>query len=290
MSFKANFKSIWTYGISTVLIDFWKWFATWCVLLKSGELFNLAIITPLTSQPALCIALLTCLMISICRCYPRKIVGRILSPGCEIEISQGDVLNQPGHLIIGTNDVFDTELGQIVSPRSVQGQFLISKYNSDTAMLNSDIEASIAKQELGLGLLDETKTIGKNRRYPIGTVLKIASQQRISFWLVCATMQQENSGLVSKADSTMILNALHDLWDIVRISTNADEIAMPLIGTEFARSNIDRTTMCLLIVASFLDASKKSLVSKKLHLVIYPQDLAHINWFKIKEFVHSISD
>lgn len=53
---------------------------------------------------------------------PRKSVCRSLSsPDSSVEIKIGNLFDEPGHLVIGANDVFDTEPGELIKPSSVQG-------------------------------------------------------------------------------------------------------------------------------------------------------------------------
>ncbi len=74
--------------------------------------------------------------------WPRRtICERLASPDTIIEIVIGDLFDfsKRAHLVIGTNDVFDTELGDIIKPTSVQGQFLTQVYNGDNARLSSEV-------------------------------------------------------------------------------------------------------------------------------------------------------
>ena len=53
------------------------------------------------------------------------------SPNSVVEIKLGDLFDESGHLVIGANHVFDTELGEVIKPSSVQGQFLTRIYGDD---------------------------------------------------------------------------------------------------------------------------------------------------------------
>ena len=84
------------------------------------------------------------LAIAVIQSFPRMLVCQALSsPDSVVEIKIGDLFDEPGHLVIGANDVFDTELGEVIKPSSVQGQFLTRIYGNDRTKLDTDIETAL---------------------------------------------------------------------------------------------------------------------------------------------------
>src|SRR5258708_17675935 len=79
-----------------------------------------------------------------------------------IEIRVGDMFSLPGALVIGSNTSFDTDIeSNLISKRSVQGQFTKKYYNS-VAHLDADLSAALA------GIAPErtsTKKKGKTQIY-----------------------------------------------------------------------------------------------------------------------------
>src|SRR5260221_7917051 len=72
---------------------------------------------------------------------PKRKISRQLSvPDTTITIKVGDLFQEDGSLVIGFNDVFDTEKGHIIKPKSIQGQFLTNIYNDDRLQLDRDID------------------------------------------------------------------------------------------------------------------------------------------------------
>ena len=65
----------------------------------------------------------------------RKIFRQLTVPDTKITIEVGDLFQEDGNLVIGMNDVFDTEKGNIIKPNSIQGQFLTKIYNDDRLQL-----------------------------------------------------------------------------------------------------------------------------------------------------------
>lgn len=121
------------------------------------------------------------LLCAIVTNFPRRSVYRSLSsPNSVIEIKVGDLFDEPKHLVIGVNDVFDTALGEILKPSSIQGQFLTKVYHGDQQRLDTDIDKALIfvearKQE------ELRKKKGKIWRYPIGTTLALGLPEKRYF-------------------------------------------------------------------------------------------------------------
>jgi hypothetical protein len=225
------------------------------------------------------------LVIAIVRNFPRRIISYTLSaPNSTIEIKIGDLFKEQTHLVIGTNDVFDTQLGQIIKPSAVQGQFLRYKYNNDIARLDADIQAAL--QEKGVkGKKDNSKNQGKSWRYPIGTTITLGSPENCYFWTAYGHMSND---IKVQSNVDYIWNSLSNLWKEVRRKGNGMDVAIPIIGSDLARTNLPRMTLVQLIIISFVAASKKEFIGKKLTVIVYPQDLDTINFFELENFLASV--
>jgi len=215
---------------------------------------------------------------------PRKSVCRSLSsPDSTVEIKVGDLFNEPGHLVIGANDVFDTEPGEVIKPSSVQGQFLTRIYHGDHRRLDTDIDVALEplkaerKRELG-------RKKGKIWRYPIGTTLVLGLPDRRYFLNAYGYMEND---LRVKSSADDIWRSLSCLWEQVRLKGHGLEVAIPVIGSDLARTNLPRMTLTKLIVISFIAASKKDFVTTKLTVVIYPKDLDSIDFYALEDFLNS---
>lgn len=86
------------------------------------------------------------LLCAIALNLPRKSVCRLLSsPDSAIEIHVGNLFDEPRHLVIGANDVFDTEPGDVIKLSSVQGQFLTRLWNLSRLRENGNLVKRRAK-------------------------------------------------------------------------------------------------------------------------------------------------
>lgn len=215
---------------------------------------------------------------------PRRSVSRSLSsPDSIVEIKIGDLFDEPEHLVIGANDVFDTELGEVIKPSSVQGQFLNRIYHSDQRQLDADIDSALEplknkrKQEIN-------KRKGKNWRYPIGTTIVLGSSQRRYFLTAYGFMSND---LRVKSTADYIWLSLSCLWEQVRLKGHGLSIAIPVVGSDLARTNLPRMALIKLIIISFIAASKQGFVSKKLTVVVYPKDSHTIDLYALEDFLDS---
>jgi hypothetical protein len=224
------------------------------------------------------------LLCAIALNLPRKSVCRLLSsPDSAIEIHVGNLFDEPRHLVIGANDVFDTEPGDVIKLSSVQGQFLTRLYQGDYRRLDAEINAALEplkaerKREPG-------KKKGKVWRYPIGTTLVLGSPDRRYFLNAYGYMGND---LRVKSTADDIWRSLSCLWEQVRLKGHGLEVAIPVIGSDLARTNLPRMTLAKLIIISFIAASKKDFVTKKLTVVIHPKDLDSVDLYALEDFLDS---
>ena len=214
----------------------------------------------------------------------RSFSSRLSSPDVEIEVKIGDLFDEKSHLVIGFNDVFDTEIGDIIKSSSIQGQFLRKIYQNDCNKLDYEINQELKIHD-NQRKYESNKTQGKNWRYPIGTTITLGSEKRRYFFVAYGYM---SNNLVIQSKPGDILESLNKLWDEVRNKCHGDPVAIPLIGTDLSRSGLSRKESIKLIITSFILASKKTYITKKLTVIIHPKDLESIDFYLIEEFLSSV--
>ncbi|MEM9272886.1 MAG: macro domain-containing protein [Cyanobacteria bacterium P01_F01_bin.143] len=224
------------------------------------------------------------LAISFIKCFPRKSIYQTLSsPDSTIGIKIGDLFDEPRHLVIGANDVFDTELGEIIKPSSVQGQFLNRIYDNDLAKLDAEIDQALENYK-ARRIKENNKIRGKSWRYPISTTITLGTPENRYFWTAYGYMGNDLK-VTSNAD--YIWSSLSSLWEEVRRKGHGLEVAIPVVGADLARTGLPRMALVKLIVISFVIASKKEFVSRKLTVMIYPKDLKNIDFYELEDFLTS---
>lgn len=215
--------------------------------------------------------------------FPKtEISKRLSSPDSKITVKVGDLFTEPGHLVVGMNDVFDTEIGDIIKKTSIQGQFLERIYNSDREKLDNEIDQALAYKHF---LVDETKKRGKNRRYELGTVAILGLGTRRYF---CSAYSYMGSDLKAQSNYKRLSQCLHELWEAVRLKAQSTTVVMPVVGSDLARTNVPHEILIQLIVLSFVLASKEQLVTKDLQIIIHPGDYSKVDMLRLERLLESI--
>ena len=201
-----------------------------------------------------------------------KICYQLPGRDVRIEIRIDDILNiKHSDIVIGTNTTFDTGISEgIIENASLQGKFTKQFYNNDIEHLDRDLEKALKDTSAQ----NIQRNWGKNLRYPIGTVAKIAVKDQIFYLLAMAKL---NNHGVSQSNLNSIKLSLKKLWEFIGSHGELREIAIPLIGTGHGRLTQTREEIIKLIVESFNEASKLKRFSKKLIIVIHFNDYRYHN-------------
>jgi hypothetical protein len=218
---------------------------------------------------------------------PRRSVARTLKhPRCRIEVVPADLFDQRDfHLVVGFTDTFDTDPtdDRIVHRSSVQAQFLRRIYNGETARLDDDLHAALAKKPAGGTISRAAKAYGKLKRYPVGTVAVLGSPRRHFF---CVAYSSMSSDLVARASVDDLWSSLARLWDAVYDCGQRQPLAMPVVGTGLARLDaLDREALLRLILLSFVAASRERIRTETLRVVIPSGDFRELNRLEIQAFL-----
>lgn len=216
--------------------------------------------------------------------FPSQSFCRTLSsPDSEIEVKIGNLFDQRGHLVVGFNDVFDTELGEIIKPASVQGQFLQRVYGSDRSRLDSDIENALQAYS-HLRTKETNKRLGKIWRYPIGTTITLGSHDKRYFLTAYGYM---NNDINVQSNADFVWRSLCKLWQEIRLKGHGIDVSIPIVGADLARTGLPRMALAKLIITSFIVASKEKFIARKLTVMIYPRDIESIDLYELEDFLAS---
>ncbi|HMD90615.1 MAG TPA: macro domain-containing protein, partial [Anaerolineaceae bacterium] len=210
------------------------------------------------------------------------IYRRLSVPDTVIVIKVGDLFKEDSNLVVGMSDTFDTEKGNIIKPKSIQGQFLATIYNDDTSRLNTDLSAAL----IGVsGKYDSNKTQGKNIRYPIGTVATLSVGTKKYF---CSAYSCMGNDLKAQSDIFKLTTSLEMLWENIRLKGQGEKISMAVLGSDLARiGTASHSNLIKLIISSFILASRKERISEQLTIVIHQNNLEKINMFDINDFLQN---
>lgn len=218
--------------------------------------------------------------------WPRfTIASKVSGADVIIRIKVGNLFHEKSHLVIGTNDVFDTDLSNgVISRNSVQGQFEQEIYEGDLVRLDEDLKRALA-QETNV-TQDLNKKLGKNLRYPVGTTAVLNRGQKM-FFLVAYCVMSETC--MASSDANKLWLSLSKLWSIVREKGELKPVATPVLGSGFGRTNLTRRLLAQLIITSFIVATREKFVARELTLMIHPNDLADVNLYDLEDFLVSVT-
>lgn len=223
-------------------------------------------------------------IIALIRAWPQTSFSEsFTNPDVKIGIKVGNIFDQSGHLVVGFSDTFDTEIGDVVSKDSMQGQFLVSMYENNQNKLDTDLDTLLQNEE---SEEDAEKTRGKNKRYKIGTVVALSGLNRKFF---CCAYSRMGADLKATSDINSLWISLQNLWKKIRVEGEQKTIVMPVMGTNLARvPGISFKLPINLILLSFIINSRVEPISKELVLMIREEDREKVNLLEIQDFLKSL--
>jgi hypothetical protein len=215
--------------------------------------------------------------------WPRVIELSYSSPNMTIRIIKGDLFDQPGHLVIGMCDTFDTSIPVIIDKRSIQGQFLERIFGGNTARLDSELESALT----GVAPIDTITKPGKETRYPLGTVATLTENDRRYFCVAYTTMNGRNEARGSVGG---IFRSLECLWEAVCAHANGENVNIPVIGGGQARISqvLPAQDSIRLMILSFILASRREKICDGLSIIVRNQDYEKIERLEIQDFLQSM--
>lgn len=165
--------------------------------------------------------------------WPRSAYTRYFStPHTELRYQIGDLFEQAGHLVIGFSDTFDTQIPDIISRESIQGQFLDRVYLGDVVRLDSHLSEALSSEPQIAMETRQARPRGKRRRYAMGTVAVIGSADRLYFCCAYSRMRNDN---VAESSVDQLWNSLSSLWDTIRDRGQLGPVSIAVVGSELAR-------------------------------------------------------
>jgi hypothetical protein len=210
------------------------------------------------------------------------IIGKLNKRDISIEVTIGNLFKQNGALVISSNTTFDTHVSkELISEKSIQGQFTRELYYGDETQLDKDID--FALQDIQPEILAE-KRVGKNKKYPIGTTVKLNPKNQTVYMIAIAHINEYGVASSSYED---FKQALAYLWVFIGNRGLKENIAIPVIGTGFSRLLQSREEIIREIIKSYIAACSESTFSDKLTIVISPSDFEKhkINLDELEEYI-----
>jgi hypothetical protein len=217
------------------------------------------------------------------RAWPRPIEHSYSAPNTTIRIVKGDLLEEPGHIVIGACDTFDTSIPNIISRQSLQGQALERLYGGDVTLLDRELDAAL-EGETPTGHVDKE---GKTDRFPIGTVAAVPQAGRQVLFVAYTEMSADNE---ARGSSDRVWKGLLSLWNACSRHCNGQAIAVPVIGGGQARiaQILPAQDAIRFIAFSYILASRHEKISDELRIVVRPDDYNRLDRLELQAFLDSL--
>ena len=213
-----------------------------------------------------------------------KITEKVRGFDIIINIKVGDVMEGTESCVISTNTTFDTNVGTVIAADSVQGQ-LTRKFYNNSVYLDTDIKQALIGDDYE-DIHEDQHRPGKTKKYPLGTVVKVAPKGRTFYLLAMADINSYGNAV---CNFTMISDALNSLWQFLGEAGDYEkELLIPVIGTGAGRVTESREEIIREIVNSFIAASTQKRLCDILSIVIHSSDFYKFN-IKMEDLKHYLS-
>lgn len=240
---------------------------TWAIM----EPFVSVYITTPDKYWFLAFLLLPTIIFACWKVYPKdEITFTFHNTNTKVKILFGDLFKQKGVIVIGVNEFFDSSIGKPVSPNSLHGYFIQKILGGKQSLFDSAVESELT----GTPFETMDRAEGKNKRYSIGTTVKIDFAEKN--YLLFA-LSKANERFEAYSTPSIILEALNGLMNKARSECNGDTLVLPLVGTGLSRSGISPKYIIELILIAILKSTKEGEVSNEINIILRPELMKEID-------------
>ena len=196
--------------------------------------------------------------------------------GHSLYVQYGNVFNKkevftpgkPRNIVIPVNRCFDMHLdNQIVSVETLHGKMLNRLYASKTyteSSLNLLLEEKLKNIEFEQVTMQE-KPIGKQKRYPVGTCVKIPGMDKENYLLVAlSSFDEEEHARTSMAEYSV---ALQKMIESCNDESQGYPIVVPIVGAGLSRIKKNQYDILRYMISLF--RINKEEINSDIHIIVY---------------------
>lgn len=201
-------------------------------------------------------------------CRPTlRVTEKLKGRDVDIEIVVGDLFTLDGAIVVGSNSTFDTRVSrELISKDSVQGQFTKRYYGGEIQL---DAELNTALNGIPSEDLSGQR-VGKTKRYPLGTVVKLSPKNRTGYFVAIAHINEHG---VASSTFEALKESLGELWLFVGQRGLKEPLVVPVLGSGFTRLAPPRQVIVQEIIKSFIAACSERTFCEKLTIVLAENDV-----------------
>ena len=215
--------------------------------------------------------------------WPRPIEVSFGAPNTTIRVIEGNLFDEPGHIVVGASDTFDTRTPSIIAKTSLQGQALDKFYGGDVEEFDRQISHALT----GIIPSAQIHKPGKQQKYEIGTVAPIKQSGRFLFLLAYSEMNERNE---ARSSADALWASLSCLWRAVSVHGNGTPVSIPVIGGGMSRMSqiLPAQDSIRFIALSYMMASRKERVCGELKIIVSPNEYAKLDRLELQAFLSSL--
>lgn len=234
----------------------------------------------------LIIFILLIITISTIKNWPRMYASYYdLRTDTHVIIERANLLEQEGLKVIHSVDTFDTNLGTIITPKSLHGAFL---------QRCNDLKFPIEEQlDIALKLLKEGETDpllpGRKQRYPIGTACSLLVGKEPFVLVSFSHLQIDGSIHITRQEYTEFLMKM---WESISKPKIREEIVnVAVIGNQFIDLPSDFTTeqKIDIMVQTFFVFARQHTTCKTLRICVHEKNAAEVDFYHYSTIIEHLA-
>ena len=207
---------------------------------------------------------------------PRSVTFQVPTTSSWITIKFGDIFDEASDWLIGVNEFFDSQLGQVIAKTSVHGQFITNVFGGDEGQFRSAVTVALT----GVPCSATLRPMQPSEAYPIGTTAVVPNGAHRAFLVAMSQTDLQNY----KASSTvpMLWEAMKGALQAVQNHGNGQPLAMPLIGNGRSSVNIEPQHLLRLITLALVDFGRKVGLPNQVTIVVHDACFKQLDIREIK--------
>jgi len=208
---------------------------------------------------------------------PSRVAFTIPSTNTTLTILFGDLFGQEGFKAIAVNEFFDSQIGDIISPKSLHGQFIEGQLRGRSSTFNDLVNTDLARYDSDV----TSRSQGKKKRYAIGTTAVCDFDQGKYFFVALTRTNLDTHN--SSADVPELWQCLLGLWDTVREYAGGHVVNVPLLGGGVSGVGLPDPVLLRLIITSLVNETKKKSITSEVRIILHPDRIESFDLREIQE-------
>lgn len=210
---------------------------------------------------------------------------RDLRTETRVIIECSDLLKEKGLKVIHSVDTFDTELGTIITPRSLHGAFLQMCKRLD---FDLDEQLSLALKPLKKGKLDP-QLPGRKQRYPIGTACSVCVDDEPYVLVSFAHLQQDGSIHITRQE---YIDFLMKMWESLSKPNIREEVVnVAVIGNQFIDLPSEFTTeqKIDIMIQTFFVFARRHTTCRTLRICVHEKNADEVDFYHYPTIIEHLA-